>query len=146
LVSVAETGVYLYLSTGRVEETLNVVICSQWELSRMVFCKEEEEEEEDEEDEEEEEEDENDVEADEGGALLLCGQGVVFFILGCVIVDEGVTICTLSSLCLWSENSSRLLLNSSAFWAMMMNGLEFKLADESSGPARAAVEARISRQ
>ena len=39
-----------------------------------------------------------------------------------------------------------MLLNSSAFCAMMMNGLELMLAEVSKGPASAAVEARMTRQ
>ena len=39
-----------------------------------------------------------------------------------------------------------MLLNSSAFCAMMMNGLELMLAEVSKGPASAAGEARMTRQ
>ena len=39
-----------------------------------------------------------------------------------------------------------MLLNSSAFCAMMMNGLELMLAEVSKGPASAAVEASMTRQ
>ena len=39
-----------------------------------------------------------------------------------------------------------MLLNSSAFCAMMMNGLELMLAEVSKGPASAAVEARMTKQ
>ena len=39
-----------------------------------------------------------------------------------------------------------MLLNSSAFCAMMMKGFELMLAEVSRGPARAAVEERMTKQ
>ena len=39
-----------------------------------------------------------------------------------------------------------MLVNSSAFWAMMMKGLELMLAEVSRGPARAAEEERMTKQ
>ena len=39
-----------------------------------------------------------------------------------------------------------MLLNSSAFCAIMMKGFELMLAEESRGPARAAVDERMTKQ
>ena len=71
---------HLYLSTGSEEDTLNVVISSQWELSLMMMLSSSEgvwgELTEDEEDEEEEDEELDDDEKEDWGR----DEGVVFFI------------------------------------------------------------------
>jgi len=69
----------LYLSTGREEDTLNVVISSQWELSLIMMLSSSEGvwgELTEDEDEEEEEDDELDEDEKEDWGL---GGGVVFF-------------------------------------------------------------------
>ena len=70
---------HLYLSTGREEDTLNVVISSQWELSLIMMLSSSEGvwgELTEDEDEEEEEDDELDDDEKEDRGL---GGGVVFF-------------------------------------------------------------------
>ena len=70
---------HLYLSTGREEDTLNVVISSQWELSLIMMLSSSEGvwgELTEDEDEEEEEDDELDDDEKEDWGL---GGGVVFF-------------------------------------------------------------------